>query len=286
MNKCNFCNAELKTISSLNYHKRVNKKCINIQKNEFENTNITIFKCEFCDKNLATKQSQIKHYEICKSKKENDKLKEENEKYDKIIIELETIIKEKEKYILKLEEQNKIYIEHMKDLSSKPIKENDEEEYRISIDIQPYLTSDVIYFFEFHPKDEETEENIHYFEYGTTSNIQQRHTSYGKNYRLDKVFVYKNRYLASVGEKYLKQIITDLKLRYLYKNKLECMKSSYTDLEKVYEIMEKHCIYSKEEKLNKSNEMEKYNLISSLFKDNLITFEQFENCIVKLNLSF
>ena len=63
------------------------------------------------------------------------------------------------------------------------------------------------------------------------------------------------------------------------------MKSSYTNLDKVYEIMEKHCIYSKEEKLS-GNEMEKYNLISSLFKDNLITFEQFENCIVKLNLSF
>jgi hypothetical protein len=281
MNKCNFCNTEFTNKYNLKTHINGNKKCIQIQKVVF-------------NKEKIDEVSKKLNKEINELKKKYDKLQKDYEKLineNQRIIELETIIKEKEKYILKLEEQNKIYIEHMKDLSSKPIKENEmetknEEEYRISIDIQPYLTSDVIYFFEFHPKDEETEENVHYFEYGTTSNIKQRHTSYGKNYRLDKVFVYKNRYLASVGEKYLKQIITDLKLRYLYKNKLECMKSSYTNLDKVYEIMEKHCTYSKEEKLNSGNEMEKYNLISSLFKDNLITFEQFENCIVKLNLSF
>lgn len=280
--KCDFCNTEFCNKYSLKIHVNGNKKCIQIQKAVFNKEKI-----DEVSKKLNKEINELKK-KYDNLQKDYDKLIDENKK----TIELETIIKEKDKYIIKLEEQIKIYVEHMKNLSLKPIKHKDEietkneEEYRISIDIQPYLTSDVIYFFEFQRKDEEIEENMHYFEYGTTSNIQQRHTSYGKNYRLDKVFVYKNRYLASIGEKYLKQIITDLKLRYLYKNKLECMKSTYTNLEKVYDIMEKHCEYSKEEKLNKGNEMEKYNLISSLFKDNLITFEQFENCILKLNLSF
>jgi len=86
------------------------------------------------------------------------------------------------------------------------------EEKRLSLDIQPYLAKDIVYFFEFIPNDKDLadpellkDENIHFFEFGVTSNIKQRQISYGSGHRLDKSFIYKTGYLASLGESYVKK---------------------------------------------------------------------------------
>ena len=128
------------------------------------------------------------------------------------------------------------------------------EEKRLSLDIQPYLVKDIVYFFEFIPNEKDLvapellkDENIHFFEFGVTSNIQQRQISYGSGHRLDKGFIYKTGYLASLGESYVKKIVSDMNLKLGYKNKIECMRCTYEELEKIYELMDKHSSFVKED---------------------------------------
>lgn len=198
------------------------------------------------------------------------------------------------------------------------------EEKRLSLDIQPYLAKDLVYFFEFIPNKDDLEEpellsdiNIHFFEFGVTSNIQKRQSAYGSGYRLDKVFVYQSGFLASLGESYVKKLVIDLKLKLAYKNKIECLRCSYEDLEKIYELMLKHSSY-KNEILDKEYEeivekpvddrfeIQKFKLeldykieiekvhseieklkskqegMLQLFREGIISFEQFEKCFVNL----
>ena len=85
--ECEFCKTTLKSLSSLNYHKKTNKKCL-------EKQNILTDKfipCEFCNKSFANKTLKI-HLLSCKNKKVNDMIKEK----DDIIEEKEQIIKEKD----------------------------------------------------------------------------------------------------------------------------------------------------------------------------------------------
>ena len=200
------------------------------------------------------------------------------------------------------------------------------EEKRLSLDIQPYLAKDIVYFFEFTPCEKDLDDpellkdkNIHFFEFGVTSNIQQRQSSYGPCYRLDKGFIYKTGYLASLGESYVKKIVNDLNLKLVYKNKIECMRCSYEELEEIYNLMTKHSSFVKEEPtyetINDSNleiyrielelkyKLENYKLeiqakqeydkleiqakqeydkrqdIIALFKENILSFEQFQKCL-------
>ena len=125
------------------------------------------------------------------------------------------------------------------------------QEQRLSLDIQPYLGKDVIYILEFKPEKEYLknpelleDKNIHYFEFGVSSNIQQRQSQYGSGCRLDKVFVYQTGFLASLGESYLKKIVLDMKLKLVYKNKQECMFGTYDDLEKISSIITEHNLKS------------------------------------------
>ena len=189
------------------------------------------------------------------------------------------------------------------------------EEKRLSLDIQPYLAKDIVYFFEFIPDKKDLfepellkDKNIHFFEFGVTSNIQQRQSSYGTGYRLDKGFIYKTGYLASLGESYVKKLVNDLNLKLVYKNKIECMRCSYEELEEIYNLMTKHSSFVKEEPtyetINDSNleiyrmelelkyKLENYKLeiqakqeydkrqdIIGLFKENILSFEQFQKCL-------
>ena len=128
------------------------------------------------------------------------------------------------------------------------------EQKRLSLDIQPYLFKDVLYFFEFkpdaeflHDKSTLKNENIHYFEFGVTSNIQQRQSSYGSGYRLDKVFVYDSGFKSSLAESHVKKLVLDMNLKLNYKNKFECMKCTYEELENMYTEMLDHNFTSKEE---------------------------------------
>ena len=194
------------------------------------------------------------------------------------------------------------------------------EQKRLSLDIQPYMFKDVLYFFEFIPNpeylnDKSTLENetIHYFEFGVSSNIQQRQGNYGTSYRLDKVFIYNTGYKASLAESYMKKIAADMNLKLNYKNKIECMHCTYEQLENIYDLMIEHNSTSKEEpqkienninpteysfevqKLQIQKEAEiaieriqtqaetekvtnKRNILMNMIKEGIITFEQFKEC--------
>jgi len=132
---CEFCKTTLKTLSSLNYHKKTNKKCL-------EKQNVSskeIISCEFCKKVFSNQTLKI-HIKSCKNKiikekddiiKEKDDIIEEmkKEKHD-IIVEKDELLKEKDDIIeelknriLKLETENDIYKndhDFVKNLASQP----------------------------------------------------------------------------------------------------------------------------------------------------------------------
>ena len=87
---CEYCDTNLKTLSSLNQHKKTNKKCLDIQKNLENNIEELFYKCNYCEKTF-TNQSLKKHLQTCKNKKikedEEKKLKEveiENQRCENI----------------------------------------------------------------------------------------------------------------------------------------------------------------------------------------------------------
>jgi len=178
------------------------------------------------------------------------------------------------------------------------------EQKRLSLDIQPYLFKDVLYFFEFKPEPEFLDdkstldnENIRYFEFGVTSNIQQRQSGYGRGYRLDKVFVYDSGFKSSLAESHVKKLVLDMNLKLNYKNKFECMKCTYEELENMYTQMLDHNFTSREEqqkneesintfdsfelqklKIQAENDKHKRENLMTLMKEGLLTFEQFKIC--------
>ena len=66
--ECEFCKSNLKSLSSLNYHKKTNKKCLELQ-NKKSDKIISLVLCNFCEKHF-TKIN--KHLLTCKKKKEKD----------------------------------------------------------------------------------------------------------------------------------------------------------------------------------------------------------------------
>ena len=186
-------------------------------------------------------------------------------------------------------------------------------EQRLSIGIEPYLTNDITYIFEFTPEKENLknpnlldDENIHYFEIGVTSDIKDRKKAYS-GCKLLKVFVYSSRQKAAMAESYMKNIVVELNMTLEYKNKKECMYGTYEDLDRFIEIITEHNIKSNKEPEDDKNsssveiykiqtdkeielkriesemEMEmqknKQNMIMSLFERKLITFEQFNESL-------
>ena len=117
---CEFCEKEFSTKSSLTYHKKTAKYCLEKQGKKNEE-----YKCCYCDKLFTTYQRVIEHQNIScklkdKSKYEQDiiAIKEEFEKYKKQekirskekesycqqqLKESKDLIKEKNDYIAKLE---------------------------------------------------------------------------------------------------------------------------------------------------------------------------------------
>ena len=147
--ECEFCKTTLKSLSSLNYHKKTNKKCL-------EKQNILTDKfipCEFCNKTFAQKTLKI-HLLSCKNKKVKEKddiieelLKEKNitdnllKEKDDIIEEKNDIIEENRKEILflqnrilKLETENDIYKndhDFVKNLASQPKTTNNNNKIKV-----------------------------------------------------------------------------------------------------------------------------------------------------------
>ena len=120
--ECEFCNTILKSLSSLKYHKKTNKKCL--EKQNIGSTDEFI-SCEFCDK-IFTSRILKTHIKTCKNKKVKEKdviieellkekdlfeelLKEKDEMFEITIKEKDDIIEEMKNRILKLETENDIY---------------------------------------------------------------------------------------------------------------------------------------------------------------------------------
>ncbi len=83
---CEYCKNSYYDKSTLVKHQKTSKFCIKIQN---ENININKFICNFCNKELSTKQSLDRHIKVCKSKKNN----EDNE-IKKLLNELHNEIKD------------------------------------------------------------------------------------------------------------------------------------------------------------------------------------------------
>ena len=108
--ECEFCKTMLKSLSSLNYHKKTNKKCL-------EKQNILTDKfipCEFCKKVFSNQTLKI-HLLSCKNKKVKEKddiieeLLKEKDITDNLLKQKDDLIEEMKNRILELEVENKIY---------------------------------------------------------------------------------------------------------------------------------------------------------------------------------
>jgi hypothetical protein len=123
--ECEFCNTILKSLSSLKYHKKTNKKCLEKQ-NIISTDEFT--SCEFCDK-IFTSRILKTHLKSCKNKiiKEKDdiigKLLKEKDLFEELSKEKDEIIEEMKNRILKLETENDIYKndhDFVKNLAAQP----------------------------------------------------------------------------------------------------------------------------------------------------------------------
>uniref|UniRef100_A0A6C0HDH7 C2H2-type domain-containing protein n=1 Tax=viral metagenome TaxID=1070528 RepID=A0A6C0HDH7_9ZZZZ len=107
MFECDFCNKKYSSISSLNFHKKTTKKCIEIQKKLNIETSSAKFNCKFCNKEFLLKQSLESHEHSC-----NQKDNENN--YVKILQENDYLKKELER----MKEENKKLLETSKNTTT------------------------------------------------------------------------------------------------------------------------------------------------------------------------
>ena len=136
--ECEFCKTTLKSLSSLNYHKKTNKKCL-----EKQNIFLTdkFIPCEFCNKTF-TSQTLKTHLLSCKNKKEQEKdeiiklkdniieeMKKEKDLFEELLKEkddiIENTIKEKDDIIENTIKEKDDIIEEMKNRILKLETEND-----------------------------------------------------------------------------------------------------------------------------------------------------------------
>ena len=90
---CEFCKKVYTTISSLNYHKKSAKFCLELQKqSNNENIEIKQHNCEYCDKSFTQKTPLLNHLIICNVKSYKDKIdnkiEELKEEYERKINDL------------------------------------------------------------------------------------------------------------------------------------------------------------------------------------------------------
>lgn len=105
--ECEYCKKIFSTKSNLTNHQKNAKFCLELQGKEKDKNKKHA--CDICDKQFTSKQTLQGHSIDCKriNSKNQEKIQEQNEKIlyqDKKILELENSLREKNAYILKLEE--------------------------------------------------------------------------------------------------------------------------------------------------------------------------------------
>lgn len=147
MNKCQFCNAEFNSISSLNYHKESAKYCLKIQGKNVEN-----YKCDACDKSYTSKKYLDKHLELCKKQKSKSKNSELENTIKEIINEKEKEIKnlkemliEKDRQIRELKEMFDRSNEIIAEIAKQPKINNTTNNIRGNQNIKNFLTNSKTY---------------------------------------------------------------------------------------------------------------------------------------------
>ncbi len=278
MDSCEYCYKEFSNKYNLERHQTSAKSCL--RKQEGINVNITVnhYKCMFCDKMLTKKLTLDYHLTICKKREfisitdEIIELKKTDTELN-INIDTNTVLKHSE-----FELENK---------------------YMISLDYRPYVRKDVVYIYGFKPclKFTETDygilllkdKNKHFFEFGQSSNIEQRDKSHScdknkLNTRLLKCIQFKNGFDSSQAEKQLKKIILDMGLKIDYLTSQETFLATYDELEFIYNKM----VESSSIDNNTSDcgiELYKYNkklnIAKQLLVEKEITIDDF-NKIIKL----
>ena len=132
---CEHCKKNYSSVSSLNYHKKTNKSCLEIQ--QAHTSSINKFTCEFCKKEFTLKQTHTIHIQTCKEKrcKEENDTKELLLDYERQIKELQTQTKE---YENKLQTQTKEY-ENKLQTQTKEYEnklQNQTKEYEIRLEVE------------------------------------------------------------------------------------------------------------------------------------------------------
>ena len=120
---CEFCKSNFSCKSSLNYHQKNVKYCLDIQKQLNTSFKEVLFKCEYCNKDFNSKKIYVRHKDTCKKKliQENisekdieiNNLKLQYEKelekkkniYEKEIIEYKNELKNKNEQLKKIENE-------------------------------------------------------------------------------------------------------------------------------------------------------------------------------------
>ncbi len=118
---CEFCNKSYSSLSSLNYHKKTTKFCLELQKQSNANISLNLqYTCEYCEKNFTTKASLSNHISICEAKICKEKIKTE---YNDFKLKLENEFND---YKVKLENEYKLKDEQLK-LKDEQLKLKDDQ---------------------------------------------------------------------------------------------------------------------------------------------------------------
>jgi len=110
--ECEFCKTTFSSKSSLNYHKKKVKYCLDIQKqlNKIPQEKEEIYKCEFCNKKFNFKNSYVRHKDTCKEKIIKENISEKDIELNKLKIYYEEQLKkQKNEYEKELEKQKNEY---------------------------------------------------------------------------------------------------------------------------------------------------------------------------------